>query len=58
MEWRSLLRHIVAAPDLEWDRWRQLKSVAEHYIENTKSPTVLDFPPLLASQQRRPSAIA
>ena len=25
MEWRSLLRHIVAAPDLEWDRWRQLK---------------------------------
>ena len=25
MEWRSLLRHIAAAPDLEWDRWRALK---------------------------------
>ena len=58
MEWRSLLRHIVAAPDLEWDRWRELQSAAAHYIENTKSPTVLDFPPLLASQQRRPNAIA
>jgi hypothetical protein len=58
MEWRSLLRHIVAAPDLEWDRWHQLKSMAAPYIENTKSPTVLDFPPLLASQQRRLSALA
>ncbi len=53
MEWRSLLRHIVAAPDLEWDRWRQLKAAAAYYIENTKSPTVLEFPPLLATQQRR-----
>ena len=53
MEWRSLLRHIVAAPDFEWDRWRELKSAATHYVENTKSPTVLEFPPLLASQQRR-----
>ena len=57
MEWRSLLRHIVAAPDLQWDRWQQLKSAAAHYIENTKSPTVLDFPPLLAAQQRRLSAL-
>jgi hypothetical protein len=53
MEWRSLLRHIVAAPNLEWDRWQQLQSAAAHYIENTKSPTVLDLPPLLPSQQRR-----
>ena len=58
MEWRSLLRHIVAAPDLEWDRWRELQSAAAHYIENTKSPTVLDFPPLLASQQRRQGMLA
>jgi superfamily II DNA/RNA helicase len=53
MEWRSLLRHIVAAPELDWNRWQQLKSAAAHYIENTKSPTMLDFPPLLATQQRR-----
>jgi hypothetical protein len=58
MEWRSLLRHIVAAPDLEWNRWLQLKAAASHYVENTKSPTVLDFPPLLASQQRRLPAFA
>ncbi len=53
MEWRSLLRHIVAAPHFAWDRWEQLKLAAAHYIETTKSPTVLDFPPLLAAQQRR-----
>jgi superfamily II DNA/RNA helicase len=53
MEWRSLLRHIVHAPDLEWDRWRQLKEAARHFIDSTTSPTLLDFPPLLAAQQRR-----
>jgi superfamily II DNA/RNA helicase len=58
MEWRSLLRHIVGAPELEWARWRQLQTAAAHYIENTKSPTVLDFPPLLASQQRRIGTLA
>jgi hypothetical protein len=58
MEWRSLLRHIVAAPDFDWTRWRDLKSAAAHYIENTKSPTILDFPPLLAMQQRRITAMA
>ena len=26
MEWRSLLRHIVHAPELDWDRWRELES--------------------------------
>lgn len=53
MEWRSLLRHIVGAPELDWDRWRQLQEAAAHYVENTKSPTLLEFPPLLAAQQRR-----
>ena len=53
MEWRSLLRHIVGAPELDWNRWRELQSAAAHYIENTKSPTVLELPPLLAAQQRR-----
>ena len=41
MEWRSLLRHIVAAPDLEWDRWREIEIRRRRIIvENTKSPTV------------------
>jgi hypothetical protein len=58
MEWRSLLRHIVAAPDLHWDRWHELKTVAAHYVENTKSPTVLDLPPLLATQRKRIPVLA
>ena len=51
MEWRSLLRHIVGAPALEWDRWRSLQKVAAHFIGSTTSPAAVEFPPLLASQQ-------
>jgi superfamily II DNA/RNA helicase len=53
MEWRSLLRHIVGAPALDWERWRALQEVAAHLIGSTTSPAAVDFPPLLASQQRR-----
>jgi len=53
MEWRSLLRHIVGAPDLDWERWRALRNSAAHFIGNTTSPAAVEFPPLLASQQRR-----
>jgi superfamily II DNA/RNA helicase len=35
MEWRSLLRHITWAPDLEWDRWRDLKTEAALMLERT-----------------------
>ena len=55
MEWRSLLRHIVNAPDLDWSRWQELKEAARHYVESTTSPALLEFPPLLAAQQRRAS---
>jgi superfamily II DNA/RNA helicase len=53
MEWRSLLRHIAAAPDFDWARWRELKAAAAQLLDRTTSPTMLDFPPLLAAQQRR-----
>jgi hypothetical protein len=53
MEWRSLLRHIVGAPALDWERWRSLQKAAAHFIGNTTSPAAVEFPPLLASQQRR-----
>ena len=53
MEWRSLLRHIAAAPDLEWDRWRALQAAAADLLKRTASPTTFDFPPLLAAQRRR-----
>jgi hypothetical protein len=53
MEWRSLLRHIAGAPALEWERWRSLQKSAAHFIGHTTSPGAAEFPPLLASQQRR-----
>ncbi|MDQ3623275.1 MAG: DEAD/DEAH box helicase, partial [Verrucomicrobiota bacterium] len=53
IEWRSLLRHIVSAPDFAWDRWRALKKAAASYLEATASPTILELPRLTAAQQRR-----
>jgi superfamily II DNA/RNA helicase len=53
MEWRSLLRHIVGAPTLDWERWRSLQEAAAHFIGSTASPAAVEFPPLLAAQQRR-----
>ena len=53
MEWRSLLRHLAAAPDLEWERWMTLKTAAQDLLGRTTSPAFFDFPPLLAAQQRR-----
>jgi hypothetical protein len=51
MEWRSLLRHIVGAPDLDWERWRALQKLAAHFVGSTTSPAAAEFPPLLASQR-------
>jgi len=53
MEWRSLLRHIIAAPDLEWERWMALKSAAQELLGRVATPAFFDFPPLLATQRRR-----
>ena len=53
LEWRSMIRHISRTPDLDWKRWRDLKSAAEKLIERSPSPAFFDFPPLLAAQQRR-----
>lgn len=41
IEWRSLLRHVTWAPDLEWPRWRALRVAAEAQLEATVSPTML-----------------
>jgi superfamily II DNA/RNA helicase len=51
MEWRSLLRHIVGSPAVEWERWRYLQKLAAHFVGSTTSPAAIDFPPLLASQR-------
>jgi hypothetical protein len=41
VEWRSLLRHIIWAPDHTLPRWRALKSAANDLLEKSTSPTSL-----------------
>jgi DEAD/DEAH box helicase len=53
IEWRSLLRQIAHAPDLDWPRWRDLQAMAKTILNETESPTLTDLPPLEYSQTRR-----
>jgi superfamily II DNA/RNA helicase len=53
IEWRSLLRQIAHAPDLEWPRWRALQALAKTILNETESPTLTDLPPLEFHQTRR-----
>ncbi len=53
IEWRSLLRQITHAPDLDWARWRALQAMAKGILNETESPTVTDLPPLEYNQTRR-----
>jgi len=39
IEWRSLLRHIMWAPDYALPRWRALKSAATDLLDKSVSPT-------------------
>jgi superfamily II DNA/RNA helicase len=53
IEWRSLLRQISHAPDLDWQRWRDLQAMAKTILNETESPTLTDLPPLTYNQTRR-----
>jgi superfamily II DNA/RNA helicase len=53
IEWRSLLRRIAHAPDLEWPRWLALKQLARGILNETESPTLIDLPPLEYHQTQR-----
>ncbi len=53
IEWRSLLRQIAHAPDLDWPRWRALQATAKTILNETQSPTLTDLPPLEFHQTRR-----
>jgi DEAD/DEAH box helicase/Helicase conserved C-terminal domain len=53
IEWRSLLRQITHAPDLDWPRWRALQAMAKGILQETESPTLTDLPPLEYHQTRR-----
>jgi hypothetical protein len=52
-EWRSLLRQIVDAPDLDWVRWQALKRMAARFANSTRSVALQQLPILLPAQQRR-----
>jgi superfamily II DNA/RNA helicase len=53
IEWRSLLRQIAHAPDLDWPRWRALQAMAKGILNETESPTMTDLPPLEYHQTKR-----
>jgi superfamily II DNA/RNA helicase len=53
IEWRSVLRQVAHAPDLEWPRWEALKDRARAILRETDSPTLTDLPPLDYQQTKR-----
>jgi len=54
LEWQSLLRQIVNAPDLDWDRWLELKLAASAHLDNDRNSLAFDsLPPLEPRQQQR-----
>lgn len=53
IEWRSLLRRVAHAPELDWPRWRELQKRAMETLGETDSPTNVDLPPLEFHQMRR-----
>ncbi len=53
IEWRSLLRQIAHAPELEWPRWQAFQAMAKTILNETESPTLTDLPKLEFNQTRR-----
>ncbi len=53
IEWRSLLRRIAHAPELDWPRWKKLQELARSILRETESPTLTELPPLEYHQTRR-----
>ena len=53
IEWRSLMRQIAHAPELDWPRWRSLQALAKGILDETESPTLTELPPLEYHQTRR-----
>lgn len=53
IEWRSLLRQIAHAPELEWPRWRAFQALAKTILNETESPTLTELPRLEYHQTRR-----
>jgi hypothetical protein len=54
VEWRSLLRQIQWAPDVEWNRWSELKAACARQLEGRNGGAVAaKLPELLPAQIRK-----
>jgi hypothetical protein len=53
IEWRSLLRRIGQAQEMDWPRWIVLKEMARATLNETASPTLTELPRLEYEQTRR-----
>ncbi|HAV63685.1 MAG TPA: DEAD/DEAH box helicase, partial [Verrucomicrobiales bacterium] len=53
IEWRSLMRQIAHAPELDWSRWRDLQYLARAILHETESPTMTELPRLTYLQSQR-----
>jgi superfamily II DNA/RNA helicase len=53
IEWRSLMRRIAHAPELDLPRWMELQTLAKTILNETESPTLTALPPLDYQQTRR-----
>jgi len=53
IEWRSLLRQVAHAPELDWPRWTAFQAMAKKILNETESPTLTELPPLAYNQTRR-----
>jgi hypothetical protein len=53
IEWRSQLRQVAHAPELDWPRWRAFQALARTILNQTESPTLTELPPLEYHQTRR-----
>jgi hypothetical protein len=53
IEWRSRLRQVSHAPDLDWARWREFQRLAKGLLAESESPTLTDLPSLEYHQTKR-----
>jgi hypothetical protein len=53
IEWRSTLRQVAHAPEMDWPRWHQLQQKAREILRETESPTLTALPPLEYHQTKR-----
>jgi hypothetical protein len=53
IEWRSMMRQIAHAPDMDCPRWKALQAAAKAILLETESPTMTDLPALEYHQTKR-----